>query len=141
MSETMRLDLDPDRMPGHVGIILDGNGRWAEQRGLPRTAGHAAGEQALFDAIQAALDLGIDWLTVYTFSTENWSRSEEEVAFLMHFNQDLLLRRRDDLHADGVRIYFMGDLADPRIPELNKTRMREAEQLTARRRMNAVTAH
>ena len=141
MSETMRLDLDPDRMPGHVGIILDGNGRWAEQRGLPRTAGHAAGEQALFDAIQAALDLGIDWLTVYTFSTENWSRSEEEVAFLMHFNQDLLLRRRDDLHADGVRIYFMGDLADPRIPELNKTRMREAEQLTAgNQRLNLVFA-
>ncbi len=122
--------LDPDRMPRHVGIILDGNGRWAQQRGLQRTAGHAAGEQALFDAIQAALDLGIPWLTVYTFSTENWSRSDDEVAFLMHFNQDLLLRRRDDLHADGVRIYFMGDLDDPRIPELNKARMKEAEELT-----------
>ena len=123
--------LDPERMPRHVGIILDGNGRWAEQRGLHRTAGHAAGEQALFDAIQGALDLGIDWLTVYTFSTENWSRSEEEVAFLMHFNQDLLLRRRDDLHSDGVRIYFMGDLADPRIPDSNKARMQEAQELTA----------
>ena len=117
-------------MPRHVGIILDGNGRWAEQRGLHRTAGHAAGEKALFDAIQGALDLGIEWLTVFTFSTENWSRSDEEVAFLMHFNQDLLLRRRDDLHADGVRIYFMGDLDDPRIPDLNKTRMRDAQELT-----------
>jgi len=124
--------LDPDRMPRHVGVILDGNGRWAEQRGLHRTAGHAAGEKALFDAIQGALDLGIEWLTVYTFSTENWARSEEEVAFLMHFNQDLLLRRRDDLHADGVRIYFIGDLADPRIPEPNKARMRDAEELTAK---------
>ena len=124
-------DLDLDRMPRHVGIILDGNGRWAERRGLPRTAGHAAGEQALFDAIQGALRLGIQWLTVYTFSTENWSRSDEEVTFLMHFNQDLLLRRRDDLHADGIRIYFMGNLGDPRIPELNKNRMREAEELTA----------
>jgi len=130
MSDFSR-NLDPDRMPRHVGIILDGNGRWAERRGLPRTAGHAAGEQALFDAVQGALDLGIEWLTVYTFSTENWTRSEEEVAFLMHFNQDLLMRRRDDLHADGVRIYFMGDLRDPRIPELNKVRMREAEELTA----------
>ncbi len=122
--------LDRDRMPRHVGIILDGNGRWAEQRGLHRTAGHAAGEKALFDSIQGALDLGIEWLTVYTFSTENWSRSEEEVAFLMHFNQDLLLRRRDDLDADGVRIYFMGDLDDPRVPDLNRTRMRDAQQLT-----------
>jgi undecaprenyl diphosphate synthase len=128
----MNAGLEPDRMPRHVGIILDGNGRWAEQRGLERTAGHAAGEAALFEAIQGALELGIEWLTVYTFSTENWTRSEEEVAFLMHFNQDLLLRRRDDLHADGIRIYFMGDLADPRIPELNKVRMREAEELTAR---------
>ena len=130
MSDFSR-NLDPDRMPRHVGIILDGNGRWAERRGLHRTAGHAAGEQALFYAVQGALDLGIEWLTVYTFSTENWTRSEEEVAFLMHFNQDLLMRRRDDLHADGVRIYFMGDLRDPRIPELNKVRMREAEELTA----------
>ena len=133
--------LDPDRLPRHVGIILDGNGRWAEQRGLHRTAGHAAGEKALFEAIQGALEVGIEWLTVYTFSTENWSRSEEEVAFLMHFNQDLLLRRRDDLHADGVRIYFMGDLDDPRIPDLNKTRMREAQEVTAaNQRLNLVFA-
>ena len=133
--------LDRGRMPRHVGIILDGNGRWAEQRGLHRTAGHAAGEKALFEAIQGALEVGIEWLTVYTFSTENWSRSEEEVAFLMHFNQDLLLRRRDDLHADGVRIYFMGDLDDPRIPDLNKTRMREAQEVTAgNQRLNVVFA-
>jgi undecaprenyl diphosphate synthase len=133
--------LDSGRMPRHVGIILDGNGRWAEQRGLHRTAGHAAGESALFDAIQGALELGIEWLTVYTFSTENWTRSDDEVAFLMHFNQDLLLRRRDDLHADGVRIYFMGDLEDPRIPDLNKVRMRDAEELTAaNRRLHLVFA-
>lgn len=133
--------LDPDRMPRHIGIILDGNGRWAEQRDLHRTAGHAAGEKALFEAIQGALDLGIEWLTVFTFSTENWSRSEEEVAFLMHFNQDLLLRRRDDLHADGIRIYFMGDLDDPRVPELNRVRMRDAQELTAENeRLNLVFA-
>lgn len=133
--------LDPDRMPRHIGIILDGNGRWAEQRDLHRTAGHAAGEKALFEAIQGALDLGIEWLTVFTFSTENWSRSEEEVAFLMHFNQDLLLRRRDDLHADGIRIYFMGDLDDPRVPELNRVRMRDAQKLTAENeRLNLVFA-
>ena len=80
-------------------MILDGNGRWANARGLPRTAGHAAGEAALFDTVEGALEIGIEWLTAYTFSTENWSRSEEEVEFLMWFNEDLLTRRRDDLHA------------------------------------------
>ena len=87
--------VDPERIPRHVGLILDGNGRWANARGLPRTAGHAAGEAALFDTVEGALEIGIEWLTAYTFSTENWTRSEEEVEFLMWFNEDLLTRRRD----------------------------------------------
>ncbi len=91
-------------------MILDGNGRWANARGLPRTAGHAAGEAALFDTVEGALELGIKWLTAYTFSTENWSRDREEVDFLMWFNQDLLTRRRDALAEQGVRMYFIGDL-------------------------------
>ena len=123
-------DVDLSRVPVHVGLILDGNGRWANQRGLPRTAGHLAGEEALFDTVEGALELGIKWLTAYTFSTENWARSEEEVEFLMWFNEDLLTRRRDDLHAQGVRMLFAGDMDDPRIPDRNRKHMTEAEDLT-----------
>jgi undecaprenyl diphosphate synthase len=123
--------LDPERVPRHIGLILDGNGRWANARGLPRTAGHAAGEAALFDTVEGALEIGIQWLTAYTFSTENWSRSEEEVEFLMWFNEDLLTRRRDDLHAQGVRMLFAGDMADPRIPDRNRKHMAEAAEMTA----------
>lgn len=124
-------DLDPTRIPRHVGLILDGNGRWANARGLPRTAGHAAGEAALFDTVEGSLELGIEWLTAYTFSTENWSRDADEVEFLMWFNQDLLTRRRDSLADQGVRMHFIGDLADPRIPDHNRKEMEEATELTA----------
>lgn len=130
----MSLDLsriDRDRIPRHVGLILDGNGRWANARGLPRTAGHAAGEAALFDTVEGALEIGIEWLTAFTFSTENWSRAEDEVEFLMWFNEDLLLRRRDDLHAKGVRMLFCGDMDDARVPERNRRHMAEAAALTA----------
>jgi undecaprenyl diphosphate synthase len=123
--------VDLDRVPRHIGLILDGNGRWANARGLPRTAGHQAGEEALFDCVDGALELGVEWLTAFTFSTENWSRSEDEVQFLMWFNQDLLLRRRDELHERDVRILFTGDLDDPRVPEINRRHMADAERLTA----------
>ena len=79
-----------DRIPVHVGCVMDGNGRWAQQRGLKRTEGHAAGEEALFDAVEGALELGIKWLTVYAFSTENWRRPADEVRYLMGFNESLL---------------------------------------------------
>lgn len=117
--------------PRHVAIVMDGNGRWAEARGLPRTAGHAAGEAALFDIVHGALGLGIEWLTVFTFSTENWSRPADEVEFLMGFKEDLLTRRRDELHDLGVRVLFLGDRADPRVGDRLRTRIREAEELTA----------
>jgi undecaprenyl diphosphate synthase len=126
-----RTGIDPDRVPVHVGLILDGNGRWANARGLPRTAGHAAGEAALFDVVAGAVELGIRWLTAYTFSTENWTRSAEEVDFLMWFNEDLLVRRRDEFDAMGVRMWFAGELDDPRIPDRNRTIMRQAEDKTA----------
>lgn len=129
----MSLDLsrvDPERIPRHVGLILDGNGRWANQRGLPRTAGHLAGEEALFDTVEGALEMGIEWVTAFTFSTENWNRSDEEVEFLMWFNEDLLTRRRDDLNAQGVRMVFAGAMDDPRIPDRNRKHMAEAEELT-----------
>src|SRR3984957_21025757 len=88
---------------------MDGNGRWATKQGLPRTEGHRAGEEALFDAACGALDLGIPYFPVYAFSTENWRRPHEEVRFLLNVIADnLLTRRRDDLHRLGVRIRFIG---------------------------------
>ena len=123
-------ELDQSRVPRHVAVIMDGNGRWANARGLPRTAGHAQGEPALFDVIGGAVDLGIEWLTVYAFSTENWTRADDEVEFLMHFNIDLLRRRRDDMHEMGVRIHFIGERDDPRVPDALREEIRIAEAKT-----------
>ena len=122
--------LDPDRIPAHVAAVMDGNGRWAQRRGLTRTDGHAAGEEALFDAVEGALDLGVRWLTVYAFSTENWRRPRDEVRFLMNFNESLLLRRRDELNERGVRIRFLGR-RDWRVPKRLLRRMDESLELTA----------
>ena len=109
---------------------MDGNGRWAEKQGLPRTEGHRAGEQALFDAAQGALDLGVPYFTVFAFSTENWRRSSDEVRFLINVIADqLLTRRRDDLHRLGVRIRFIGR-RDWRVPRWVLRRMDEAARLT-----------
>ncbi len=124
-------ELDRRGTPRHVAIIMDGNGRWADARGLERTAGHAAGEAALFDTVEGALELGIGWLTVYAFSTENWSRPDDEVEFLMQFNESLLLRRRDEVDELGVRVHFIGDWTDPRVPERVQHRMAETEDMTA----------
>jgi undecaprenyl diphosphate synthase len=122
--------VDRARVPRHVALIMDGNGRWAEARGYPRTAGHAQGEPALFDVIDGARLLGVEWLTAYTFSTENWTRSADEVEFLMHFNADVLERRRDQLHAANTRIIFIGDRHDPRVPDALRSRIASAESLT-----------
>ena len=111
----MDLDgIDTSRVPAHVACVMDGNGRWATQRGLPRTEGHAAGEEALFDTVDGALELGLSWLTVYAFSTENWRRPLDEVRYLLHFNETLLDRRRDR-----------------RVPRRLVRRMEEATELTA----------
>ncbi|MEC7925909.1 MAG: polyprenyl diphosphate synthase [Actinomycetota bacterium] len=114
----------------HVAIIMDGNGRWATEKNLDRTAGHAAGEHSLSRAIDWALDNNLRWLTVYAFSTENWSRSSEEVDFLMFFNRDILIRRREEFHKKGVKFKFIGDLKDKRIPDENKKLMKETEEIT-----------
>lgn len=131
MSDLDLSRLDTSEIPYHVGLILDGNGRWAQARGLERTAGHTAGEAALFDTVDGAMQIGIGWLTAFTFSTENWARPDDEVEFLMWFNEDLLLRRRDDLEAKGVRMRFVGDLSDARVPERNRKHMAETEERTA----------
>ncbi|HVL03969.1 MAG TPA: polyprenyl diphosphate synthase [Acidimicrobiales bacterium] len=127
----MDLDgIDPRRVPTHVGCVMDGNGRWAQKRGLPRIEGHAAGEEALFEAVEGALDLGLGWLTVYAFSTENWKRPADEVRYLMQFNEGILTRRRNELHERGVRIRFVGR-RDWRVPRRLMRRMDEALELTS----------
>ena len=123
-------DLDLDRIPGHVAIVMDGNGRWAQQRGLARTEGHAAGEDALWDTVQGAVQIGLPWLTVFAFSTENWSRPTPEVLYLMNFNRGLLRRRRDELHRMNVRIRFIGR-RNWRVPRSVLREIRTAEELTA----------
>jgi len=130
--------IDPARIPAHVGVVMDGNGRWAQKRGLKRTEGHAAGEEALFDTVEGALDLGLKWLTVYAFSTENWKRPPDEVRYLMGFNESILTRRRDELHDRGVRIRFAGR-RDWRVPKRLLKRMDEAIAQTERNKKMTLT--
>ena len=117
---------------------MDGNGRWAKQRGLKRTEGHAAGEHALFDTVEGALDIGLEWMTVYAFSTENWRRPVDEVRYLMNFNENLLLRRRDELHERGVRVRFIGRRGG-RVPGRLRRQISDAEELTRRNRTMTLT--
>lgn len=131
-------DIDGSRVPDHVAIVMDGNGRWAQRRGLKRTEGHRAGEEALFDTVEGARDLGIRWLTVYAFSTENWKRPRDEVRFLMNFNENLLVDRRDELHENGVRIRFLGR-RDWRVPKRLLRRMDESVELTRQNRRMTFT--
>ena len=115
-------------IPGHVAVVMDGNGRWANRRGLPRTAGHEAGEAALLDVVAGALQIGVTHLSAYAFSTENWKRSPEEVRFLMGFNRDVLRRRRDEMNALGVRVRWAGQR--PRLWKSVISELEEAEELT-----------
>ena len=133
-------DLDPNRIPVHIACVMDGNGRWAQKRGLPRTEGHSAGEEALFDTVEGAVDLGVRWLTVYAFSTENWKRPVDEVRFLMHFNESLLERRVDELDQMGVRVRFAGR-RDWRVPRRLMRRMdRSIAQTAGNRKMTLTIA-
>jgi undecaprenyl diphosphate synthase len=126
----MDIPIDPQRIPAHVAIIMDGNGRWANARGLKRNAGHEAGEAALFDTVEGALELGISHLTVYAFSTENWKRPAEEVRFLMNFNESLLVRRADELDDRDVRVRFIGRRGRP-VPKRLVRLIERTEALTA----------
>jgi undecaprenyl diphosphate synthase len=95
-------------VPNHVAIVMDGNGRWANQRGLPRIEGHKRGEAVVLDVAKGCIEIGVRWLSLYAFSTENWKRSPDEVRFLMNFNRDVIHRRRDELNEMGVRIRWAG---------------------------------
>jgi trans,polycis-polyprenyl diphosphate synthase len=121
--------LPPEAIPRHVALIMDGNGRWAKARGLPRTAGHMAGEHALFEVVEGALEIGVRHVTAYAFSTENWRRSPDEVRFLMGFNRDTIHRRREELHERGVRVRWAG--RRPKLWRSVITELQAAEQLTA----------
>ena len=112
---------------------MDGNGRWARARNLARTEGHTAGEQALLDTIEGAIAVGVKWLTVYAFSTENWRRPADEVRFLLNFNVGILNRHRDYLHSRHVRIRFAGR-RDWRVPKRLAQNMDGAAELTAHNR-------
>ncbi|MFG1921596.1 isoprenyl transferase [Cryptosporangium sp. NPDC048952] len=117
-----------DLVPRHVALIMDGNGRWAKQRGLPRTEGHKRGEDSLFDVIEGCIEVGVKYLSAYAFSTENWKRSPDEVRFLMGFNRDVIRRRRDQLHAMGVKVRWAG-----RRPKLWRSviaELEDAEEMT-----------
>ncbi len=124
-------------VPRHVAIVMDGNGRWAKQRGLPRTRGHEQGEHSLFDVVEGAIEIGVKAISAYAFSTENWTRSPDEVKFLMGFNRDVIRRRRDEMHELGVRVRWAG-----RAPRLWKSVIRElqvAEELTRANRVLTLT--
>ncbi len=124
-------------VPKHVAVVMDGNGRWAQARGLPRTAGHEAGEASLLDVVHGALDMGIPWLSAYAFSTENWKRSPEEVRFLMGFNRDVIRRRRDELNDLGVRIRWIG--RERRLWKSVISELDEAVALTSQNRKLTLT--
>ncbi|WP_449277350.1 isoprenyl transferase [Leucobacter sp. GX24907] len=116
--------------PAHVAIVMDGNGRWANQRGLPRVEGHRMGEQALLDVVAGAIQAGVQHLSVYAFSTENWRRSPDEVRFLMGFNRDVLRRRRAQLDAWNVRMRWAG--RRPRLWGSVINELQASERATAR---------
>ena len=125
-------------IPRHVGIIMDGNGRWARARKRPASFGHRAGARVVKTVLGGCEDLGIKWLTVYAFSTENWRRPADEVKFLVNFNESILLRRRDELNERGVRIRFAGR-RDWHVPKRLIKQMDESVELTKRNRTMTLT--
>ncbi len=125
--------LPADLVPQHVALVMDGNGRWAKARNLPRTKGHEAGETSLFDVIEGAIEIGVKYLSAYAFSTENWRRSPAEVTWLMGFNRDVIHRRRDQLDDLGVRVRWAG-----RRPRLWKSVISELETAESQSRDNSV---
>ena len=126
-------ELSKNLIPNHVAVVMDGNGRWAKQRGLPRTAGHEAGEAALFDLVEGAIEIGVKEISAFAFSTENWKRSPEEVKFLMGFNRDVIRRRLDEMHELGVRVRWAG--RDRKLWKSVIDELERAEKLTAKNKV------
>ncbi|MGJ7907186.1 isoprenyl transferase [Actinopolyspora sp. H202] len=129
--------LPPELVPNHVAVVMDGNGRWANERGLPRIEGHKRGEAVVLELTRGAIQLGVQWLSLYAFSTENWKRSPDEVKFLMGFNRDVIHRRVDELDELGVRVRWAG-----RRPKLWRSvvdELRAAERRTAENQVMNLT--
>ena len=124
-----RIIPDIASVPRHIAIIMDGNGRWAKQRFMPRVAGHQRGVEALREVVKACRDLGVEYLTVFAFSSENWRRPAEEVSFLMSLFLIMLEREVAKLHQNNIRLKIIGDRS--RFDDKLRQTMREAEQLTA----------
>lgn len=121
--------IDPQRIPRHIAVIMDGNGRWASKRGLPRSAGHRAGVQAVRRVVEACTELGVEFLTLYAFSTENWRRPRSEVSALMSLIVESFNRYVDELHAQGVRVRAIGDLNG--LPDASRRAIEDAVERTA----------
>jgi len=125
-------DLDPERLPGHVAVIMDGNGRWAEERGFPRFVGHRRGVEAIRELVRCCRDWGVPALTVFAFSTENWGRPPEEVNFLMTLFHEVLERELQDLITEGVHLRFIGEATG--LPKSLRDFMERATLATAHNR-------
>jgi undecaprenyl diphosphate synthase len=125
--------IEKSQIPKHVAVVMDGNGRWAKNRGLVRTEGHRAGEAPLFDMVEGAIEIGVKELSAYAFSTENWKRSPEEVKFLMGFNKEVLRRRRDQMNELGVRIRWIGQ--EKKLWSSVVDELLEAEELTSKNKV------
>jgi undecaprenyl diphosphate synthase len=125
------------QVPKHIAIVMDGNGRWANKRGLTRVEGHRAGEAALLDVVAGAIEAGVSELSVFAFSTENWKRSPEEVRFLMGFNKEVLRARRDQLNNWGVKIRWVG--RRPKLWASVIDELEEAQRMTKKNKVLTLT--
>ncbi|MBK3578042.1 isoprenyl transferase [Streptomyces sp. MBT65] len=114
--------LPGELIPKHVAIVMDGNGRWAKERGLPRTEGHKVGAERVLDVLQGGVEMGVGAISLYAFSTENWKRSPDEVRFLMNFNRDFIRKTRDTLDELGIRVRWVG-----RMPKLWRSVAKELQ--------------
>jgi len=128
LAEPAVVALPRERVPRHIAIIMDGNGRWARERGLPRLAGHRAGTENIRRIVESCVEAGIEVLTLYAFSTENWQRPAEEVRGLLHLLGEVIERETAELHRNGVRILHAGSLEG--VPETLAQRIRDAVALT-----------
>jgi len=124
----LSLTLSKENVPKHIAVIMDGNGRWAEKRKLPRVAGHRMGAESVRSVVKACVEFGVKYLTVYAFSTENWKRPTEEIQFLMGLLSDTINKEIDELDANGVRIRFLGHLND--VPPEVREKIRFSEERT-----------
>ena len=127
--EDLKSQLDLNHLPQHVAIIMDGNGRWAKERGEDRLYGHFHGVQSVRDIVEASAELGIRYLTLYAFSTENWDRPQAEVSGLMELLVNTIRKEVDQLKKNGIRLHVIGDLS--MLPPSARQELREALELTA----------